>query len=207
MTDWPENGLPDTHDPHVAAWLRRLLRPDDVFYDLGANRGIFSAQAAKAGATVVAFEPLPSACVALGNVLGHDGKHTIVCAAAWDRYTPLVLRLDPESGRCEVGEEAQRTPKGLHRAAIFTVGMPLDGLVPEWDVPLPTILKSDTQGSEVRWLFGAKNALGACRALILECVPPMLARNGSSEEELMTLLHRYGFRVTDRSGSDLLVER
>src|ERR671922_2698937 len=46
-------------EPPLSAWIRRALRPGDVFVDVGANLGYFSLLAARAvapGGSVVAIE-------------------------------------------------------------------------------------------------------------------------------------------------------
>lgn len=192
-----------------------MVGPQDVFYDLGANRGIFSRLARELGACVVAFEPLPSACTVLGDVLGDDARHIIVNAAAWNEFIPLVIMLNAESGRCEVGEtihddhgEPCHGPSdGCHASTVYTVGLPLDDFTAGEGVPLPTVIKSDTQGSEVRWLLGAEETVKSCKAMILESCAPMLQANGNTEAELLALVTAYGFRLTERVDNDLLVER
>lgn len=50
-----------SYEPHVAKLIGEILRPGDVFYDVGANAGYFTLLGASrvGGGRVVAFEPVP----------------------------------------------------------------------------------------------------------------------------------------------------
>src|SRR6188474_2838116 len=47
------------YEQPLVDWLKRTLRPDDVFWDVGANVGAISLVAARLCRRVVAFEPDP----------------------------------------------------------------------------------------------------------------------------------------------------
>lgn len=72
--------------------LRELLRPGDVFVDVGAWIGPVSLWAARCGATVIALEPDPVACAALlDHVAWNEVDVTVVAAAAGT--SPGLARL------------------------------------------------------------------------------------------------------------------
>jgi FkbM family methyltransferase len=58
-----------TKEPGTIAWLENHLRSEDVFWDVGANIGVYSLFAVRCGAEVCAFEPhLATAQSLLRNV-------------------------------------------------------------------------------------------------------------------------------------------
>lgn len=73
------------------AWLARELRPDDVFYDVGANIGtftIFAGPRLAGRGSIVAFEPhIPNANSLIDNIRlnGLEHKVRLVTAALSDR--------------------------------------------------------------------------------------------------------------------------
>jgi hypothetical protein len=59
MTGASGNFYCGLHESEDMAFVLHLLRPGDVFYDVGANVGSYTLLAATAGARVHAFEPSP----------------------------------------------------------------------------------------------------------------------------------------------------
>lgn len=52
--------LTQNYEPSATQYIKNLLKPGDVFVDVGANEGYFTLLAAQCGAYVHAFEPSPS---------------------------------------------------------------------------------------------------------------------------------------------------
>lgn len=68
-----------TKEPGTIAWLEQSLRPDDCFWDVGANIGVYSLFAAHRGARVCAFEPhVANARSLLRNVRVNDVQRVTV---------------------------------------------------------------------------------------------------------------------------------
>jgi predicted methyltransferase len=64
------------YEPDVAWFIYRLLRPGDVFYDIGANAGYFSLIAAKvigSSGQVIAFDPVPKNAMTVREQVGLNG--------------------------------------------------------------------------------------------------------------------------------------
>lgn len=216
MTLWRGGGdIPEGHEPHILAWIESGLRPGDVFYDLGAHRGVMSQYARRFDPEgfLLCVEPNPSIFVELSSAFRADSKALLVCGAAWDSWSTVIFTPATHSGCGLVGEtKAARIPyvEPMPMASsIASVGMPLDDLVSRRVAPAPNFIKSDTQGSEVRWMRGAASLLGSpeLRTLVLECDEKLLALNGSSEAQLLALLKDHGFKVAAREGDDLLAIR
>ena len=208
MSRWPNNDLAQNNDPHVIAWMNKYLKHGDIFYDLGANRGDMSIYANHLGARAVAIEPLPSIFVELGNRIGHDNNNILINAAVWDKYEPLLLSLSDGAPQVEVGNSIHDDiDVTCHSAKIYVIGLPLDELVKQYGIPLPDMVKCDTQGSEVRFLLGAKRTLENCKYLILEKAGSLLERNGNTIEEMYSICRNYGYKIIDSTPMDVLMER
>src|SRR5437016_2670261 len=89
------------YEPGVSRLVGGLLRPGELFFDVGANLGVHSLAAAAAGARVHAFEPVPRLAArarehARLNGLGaalqvfetavadHPGEADLYVAERWD---------------------------------------------------------------------------------------------------------------------------
>ena len=195
LKGWPRNDVCEHHDPHVQHWIKEYVRAGDVFYDLGANVGIMSQVAARKGALVVAFEPLPSAMVELRAVLPESA--ILVNAAVWDVPAVLPLRPTNESGGCEIAVASE--PGTL---AVGAFPLPFFGL------PKPNVMKLDIEGSECHAMNGCTpEFLAQCRVIITEVYGPALEALGGSEHELRELIEGFGFGLRAQTDRDLLYVR
>lgn len=197
---WPSNNLPPEHDLHVQDWIRQYTSNGDVFYDIGANTGMMSKVAMDSGALVIAFKPVPSACVEIGKFLHYP--HKIINCAVWSESCLLPMRLYPESGQSEIGDRAD-SPIEFYTAAMALKDMHL---------PKPTILKSDAQGAEVHILKGCLEngkdiVLNDCKVMILEFYGPGIAELGTLKKEFWDLTKYLGFVQIDKIGRDVLFVR
>ena len=196
--EWPKHRLTDDHDPHVQAWIRKYTKPGDVFYDIGAHTGIMSRVAVSCDALVYAIEPNPNAygVIVDTTVCLADS----ICVALWSENKNLRLHFPVMwcSGQVEVHDR----PDGYE-----VEGWRLDTLRSKLDWPKPKIIKSDTQGSEGRWLQGAGDSLSDCDTMILEFWEDGLVSHGTKPSEMIDLLTDYGFEIVEKISSDILVKR
>lgn len=199
---WPVNSLPRDHDLHVQAWINEYLRPGDVFYDIGANKGFFSEDAANKGAEVYAFEPVPSVAIEIPNL--HN--LTVITVAIWDKFELLTLELAPDSQHVEVRDvQSKAYPWMTLPRQVMVQGVPLSSI----SLPRPKVVKSDTQGCEARMLRGTlgSNVLDDCEVLILERSVECLARHGDTVDDLDNLVRKIGFRIEGSIGEDIICKR
>jgi FkbM family methyltransferase len=88
MTLWAEGD----YEPEETQFLASVLRPSDVFIDIGANIGVYTTLAAKcvgAGGRVVAFEPGPYNYGLLTHNINRNGFKNV---------TPLQMALSDAPG-------------------------------------------------------------------------------------------------------------
>lgn len=196
--EWPKHRLTDDHDPHVQKWISENTHRGDVFYDIGAHTGIMTRTALSVTKNVYSIEPNPDAYDVL---VSHD-KHPkdALMVALWNQDKPLRLQFPVMwcSGQVEVHDNEE---------GYKIAGYRLDTIRPEVGWPKPKIVKSDTQGSEGRWLQGARDSLSDCDTMILEFWEDGLIAHGTKPSEMIDLLTDYGFEIVDKISSDILVKR
>lgn len=182
-------------EPYETSLLLRLLRPGDVFVDVGANIGYFSVLAASVvgeQGTVFAFEPDPSnyrLLCANASLNGFDSNIIAVEAALSDTAGEGRLFLSEDNlgdHQVYVGdEERSSVPIELQRGSDY-----LAGRLARLD-----LLKIDTQGSEFQVIQGLMPLLlGLERKprIIVELTPHSLRQAGTTGRALIELLATLG---------------
>jgi FkbM family methyltransferase len=155
--------------------LRRLIRPGDVVYDIGANIGVYARvmiQWMEAG-TVIAFEPMTENLDLLqSNVrLGHlEDRVRVVPLALSDRDGTEDLQIDDVSSgtavlsRVSGGKpSAGRQHRGLGTKTEQVEVARLDSTVTALSLPPPAVMKIDTEGAEAMVVRGGIETLSAHR--------------------------------------------
>lgn len=168
--------------------LRGLLRPDDVFYDVGGHRGYFTLLAAITsgpGARVFTFEPLPENFAAIEAVRKANGL---------DQVEVLPWAIGDSSGeadlyRPESGDSAVPSllPSRDARRLRVTIER-LDAVASEH--PPPDVVKVDVEGAEDRVLEGARSLLeSTCPRWVIE------VHSEESSSRITSILGAYGYRL------------
>ncbi len=189
------------NEPGTIAWLQATLGPGDVFYDVGANIGVFTLLGASAvgpSGHVYAFEPH------VGTVL--DLLHNVAANGVADRVSVLSYALhehsgtlpfayhslDPASSLSELGAQAGRPAATELKAAASA-----DDLLAAGTLRPPAAVKLDVDGGEARVLRGMAGLLAgpdAPRSLQVEINP-------GPGEAVAPLLEGHGYRIADRHRS------
>jgi FkbM family methyltransferase len=166
------------------------------FLDVGANTGVFSLLAARAGLPRVhAFEPAPAIFDLLVRNVRLNGLRNVEChaMAVSDRPGSTVLYIPPG----EVPTEAS-TQRGFRRNTqeVTVETTTLDDFVRVHDLGRVDLMKIDTESTEPQVLDGAREVLESSRpVMICEVL------KGLTEARLHALLSPYGYRyfwLTDR---------
>lgn len=158
-----------TKEPGTIAWLDQL-KPGDVFYDIGANIGIYTLIAAqKVGPTgmVYAFEPhIINAGSLLRNVrqAGLDNVQVMTCAlhTGNDFFPFNYASMRAGSSGSQLGHTQSETGDAFDpKATEIKYGVTLDRLLGFGVLKPATLVKIDVDGNEVdivrgmnTWLSG-----------------------------------------------------
>lgn len=182
-------------EPETIAWLQRSLRPDDVFFDVGANIGAYSLVADAIGAGRVrsfAFEPSFATFAQLSrNIFLNGASKRIVplCVALTDHTGLLSFRYsDFSSGAARHNLEASEVA-----GEQFVLAISLDELLSRFGLPTPSVLKIDVDGGEAAALKGAALTLKAQR---LRTVLVEFDDTLDETRTLCALLEQSGFQMS-----------
>lgn len=163
--------------------LTRMVKPGDVFFDIGAHAGFFTLLAAKlVGETgkVFAFEPLPSNYNFLKQHVQINGIHNVVGfqAAVSDR-----------SGTASFQEGHSSVTGRLSQGGTIPVEvLTLDELYAAGKIPLPDCVKIDVEGAEAAALKGARRVLTEGKPTI-----SIETHGYEAHEECLGLLRSLGY--------------
>lgn len=168
--------------------LKRLLRPGDVVYDIGANYGwttVHSAQSVGATGQVVAFEP---SSVAL--------RLLHMNTAARSNVKVFRLALGSEEGtaifyNAEHADMSSFTAPSLGLPIRSTETVPvirLDKLVSDRGLRFPNVIKCDVEGAEMGVFLGAKNVLSRSPMVFFEYSETLARPHGYDLDALIKLV-------------------
>ncbi|RMB18213.1 FkbM family methyltransferase [Haloplanus aerogenes] len=181
------------------------IRPDDVFYDIGANVGSVSCLVGQTLSTgeIISFEPLPVNADALrANLELNDISGMVLEYALSDENGEIEFRVPvdeveagssnaiaPENEASRFWEERQERVMVKTRRG--------DELIEEDDLPIPNVVKFDIEGAELKAIQGLKETLShpECRTVICEVHAYLLEDFGGSANELEAELQECGFEL------------
>lgn len=190
---------------HESVFLDELLKElesDDVFWDVGANLGLFTCLAMDKvrDGSIYAFEPYPPNAAQLReNIRLNSGPAEVLEMALSERDgTQDLFHPDTE----EVGYQRSSLGDNLHSESFTVKTRSGDSLVSDGKVPIPNIVKIDVEGAEYAVAAGLENTLAdaACRCVLCEVhLPndgrPSIEDFGASVDELTSLLRTAGFDI------------
>jgi len=207
-----------TRSPLLLARAKKLMSKEEdtirwiddfenraIFWDIGANVGVYSLYAAvRKGATVLAFEPsaanfhVLSRNIDLNNLSGHV---TAYCLAFSDHTQLGVLNLAaPEMGGAlsQFGRvsETSRYATDNHSTLQGTLGFTIDEFVAHFRPPIPTYIKLDVDGLELPILAGAKEIL--CNPCLRSLMVELTVTHKSERDEAIELLKSTGLHLVSQ---------
>lgn len=184
--------------------LKRVLKPDSVFFDVGANIGVFSVVAAGIASRgkVVSFEPVGFLNERLNQNIQVNSFSNVVVEQ---------LALGNQKGELEIYLPNQRASDGTHNVSMATL---YDDGSGDWGqsqtVPIVTldeywktnsfdrldVMKMDIEGAELYALQGAQWIFENCRPTVLiEFNAKATKRAGYPVSELEDFFKERGYRL------------
>jgi len=184
-----------TKEPETLKWIDDN-GDDGVFFDIGANVGIYSIYFAKTKKNnVYAFEPsffnlsLLAKNIHKNNV--HEKIHIITNPLTNDKkFADFNLTNIDEGGALSAfGVNFNQDGKKLEKLLSYkTLGLPLDLLLTEKILPeVPKMIKIDVDGIEHLILLGAKKTLkdSKCKTVLIE-INEKFKEQASESEKILT---------------------
>lgn len=186
---------------HEVSFILGVLEPGMIFFDVGANAGLFSLSAAsKTGArNVFAFEPCSSTCKLLRQnlLLNKITDVNVAQEALGESAGAGVLQIN---GRGRDGLNTLGRP--IHPASIV-VGKEevritsVDLFLKEHNVPRVDVMKVDIEGAELMLFRGARNLLERADApvILYEGMGFLTRGFGYHPVEILWLLESCGYEL------------
>ncbi|MCH8111389.1 MAG: FkbM family methyltransferase [Proteobacteria bacterium] len=204
------------HEPHTLEWIAGFTA-GDVFFDIGANVGLYSIWAAKTrGVKVMAFEPESQNFAVLNwNIVINDLKERVsgYCVAISDRMSVSHLHLSSFSaGQALHGFDEPKTTRDVFELDFheFTpvhsqgsMAMSIDELV-GLELPAPRYIKVDIDGLEDKVIAGAQDTLERreTASLLIE-----INQNLESHLSIVSYLEGLGYSVDDKEAVNYIFRR
>jgi FkbM family methyltransferase len=134
------------------------VKPGDVVLDCGANVGVYTRKALKAGASlVVSIEPAPENLECLRKTFAAEvaaGKVVIYSKGVWDRDEVLEITTSPTLASTANSVAINRGASGP-KIQLTTI----DKMVAELKLPHVDSIKMDIEGAEGKALAGGKETI------------------------------------------------
>jgi FkbM family methyltransferase len=158
-----------TKEPETIEWINSF-NGSDVFWDIGANVGVYSLYAALKKLTVVSFEPSPGNYYLLSRnieINRMDDRVSAICIAFNDTTGLGAFYM----GSTRLGGAGNSFGEAIDsRGKPFTaslkqamIGFSIDDFVEQFNPPFPNHIKIDVDGNESRIIRGAKRTLSDLR--------------------------------------------
>ena len=188
-------------EPDTIAWINAFAA-DAVFWDIGANVGVFSLYAAATRrCQVLAFEPSAANFFALTrNVeLNALADRVTAYSLAVAPATQLgVINLDSAAIGAAMSQfgragEASRYANGHQPIVQGAAGVTLDDLVARFNARPPTHIKIDVDGLELPILLGGSTLLG--RQELREVMVELSLTHQAERDRAVRWLHDHGFAL------------
>lgn len=167
-------------------FLMDWLRPDEVFFDLGANIGTFSIPAGMLGANVHAFEMLSENIIHLERAARYNDINTIaIVQCAVSDHAGLV----GASGMSAWGAVSAN-------AVVSTPAVTIDDYVRLRGIKGVAVMKIDIEGSEKLALAGAARTLADFHPdIVIESNTFQCGDHGYSYRDCLRILVESGYQI------------
>jgi FkbM family methyltransferase len=183
------------YEPVNTAVFKKLIRPGDVCFDVGACFGFYTCVFAKWGAHVYAFEPLPSSFALNAETVQLNGCQSAVkafnCGLGERAGILRVYTFKNLSQGHASSSDLGRTDAVPHECPITT----LDDFCAEQAVERISFLKMDVEGFEYEVLKGGQKVLSRPDAPIVhfEVNEGCLRHRNLDPNSIVSLLKNYGY--------------
>jgi FkbM family methyltransferase len=187
-------------EPFTVEWIETHVAAGEVFYDIGANIGVYSLVAARkpgGAARVFSFEASYASVASLcANIVlnGVEADVTPMPVALSDRTAMNVLSLrdvEPGAARHVLGAGDPEEGPAVFRQPVMMFR--LDDLIDSFRLPPPNHIKLDVDGGELAVLEGATRTLRSpsLRSILVEVSTALSAA-------VTTALERHGLRLESK---------
>jgi len=154
-----------TKEPETIEWINGFNKTD-IFWDIGANVGVYSLYAALRGLSVLAFEPSPSNYYILGRnieINKMDESISAYCIALnnMTKLDSFYMANTELGGALNSFGEARDWQGKTFEASLkqAMVGFSINDFIQQFNPPFPNHIKIDVDGIEDNIIKGANDTL------------------------------------------------
>ena len=190
-------------EPETNAWLRSEINDDSVFWDIGANIGLYSLYAAalNGNCSILAIEPESQNFASLcQNVFANGFINIDVFSFAVNGgpFSIQDLHVSEMGAGCAVHNLGSTSPWSSNQAVFRqkTVTSSPDELVKNFGFIAPSIMKIDVDGIELEILRGSRTILSDSLKTVLVEID---ADDDSAVEEMSRIMLDTGFSLVAES--------
>lgn len=186
-----------TKEPDTIAWIDDIVKENEVFYDVGANIGVFSLYVAtRKNALAIAFEPQATTYGILNQNIYLNGLANRIKAlniAMYNKTTFSNLNVS-EVRPGKAGNSFGTVASGGDERPAFLqgmIGMRMDDFIRTFDPPFPNHVKIDVDANEPEIVEGMEGILAdrRLRSIAVEL--------DIDNDKTMSLLKRFGFEALE----------
>jgi len=197
-----------TKEPITIEWIRSFEK-NSIFFDIGANIGVYSIFSAIINSSLVySFEPESNNFqLLMQNIITNDLN---------DIITPFQIGLSDKTeltnlninffsagmSHHTVGEEALdhtslKPIKSKFKQGIFSTT--LDEICFKWGLPLPTYIKIDVDGIEHKIISNSTKVLSSpeVKSVLIE-----INENRDEDRQIIKIMHKLGFKFNQGQVND-----
>lgn len=154
------------YEPHIVRLIKKYLKKDDVFVDVGANIGCHTLIAAKICKKVIAIEPEPLVRKRLiENIKLNNLNNIEVYDYAISDYVGEAIFFRYKEENANKGASSLSHKNGLEDKGLKVKVITLDELLK--NEPRIDFIKIDVEGHSKEVVFGAKNIIKKFNPLVL----------------------------------------
>jgi len=179
------------------------LNSSDIFYDIGANTGLYSLFCAKNCSKVFSFEPYPPNVSLLNKDIARNQVSNVkIYDIALSDSDGSVSFSQPAEDHAGYGS-ASINPSNSNGSKINARAG--DDLISSENLPLPNVIKIDVEGSEPLVIKGLEETLSETECRLIYCevhldnadIRPTIQDFNSGLKRIKTQFHKHGFSVDE----------
>lgn len=174
-------------EPEVIETIKAVLKPSDVFYDIGANAGYFTIEATAAFGgelDVRAFEPQPSLAraAAVSAKMNHFSGVHVYELLLGDKQSEVQFYVPAHGVHASL--IAREKPVQIYSRDMTTI----DEQVAGRSIPPPDVIKIDVEGAELLVFRGARRTIESAQPYIIFEADANMERFGHTLTDLVDCL-------------------
>jgi FkbM family methyltransferase len=191
-------------EPETIKWIDKFVS-NSIFWDIGANVGLYSIYAGKKGHKIISFEPSFFNLESLSrNInLNNLNENVIVFPLALNDKTLLskfhLSNIIWGSAHSTFDKKFISSGENMNiKFSYKTLGVKIDEIIKIFNMKQPRYIKIDVDGIEHLILKGGKKTIGKTKSILIEVSKKFEAHHYT----ILNILNSLGFKLKNEFGSE-----